>query len=232
MRIHNLQHVPFEGPGYIQSWAAEQDHELTGTRLYKTEELPDPKTIDALVIMGGPMGVKDDQAYPWMKKEKAFIKACIEQKKKVLGICLGAQLIAGVLGADVVPIEVKEIGWFPVEWTQAARSHPMLDFLPDRQMVLHWHGDRFYIPDGATHLATSKGCDNQGFLVDDYVLGLQFHLEMTRKGLAGLIEHSREELTQAKGTFIQDSATMLKADSFSENHQTMRQLLDRFLGNE
>jgi GMP synthase-like glutamine amidotransferase len=231
MRIHYLQHVPFEGSGYFQSWAEEQGHELTGTRLFKAEELPAPETIEGLVIMGGPMGVHDEQKYSWMKKEKLFIKACIEQKKKVLGICLGAQLIADVLGAKVVPMKEKEIGWFPVEWTRDAHSHPMLDFLPDRQVVLHWHGDMFHLPDRAIQLAASKGCENQGFLVDEHVLGPQFHLEMTRDGLAELIKNSNEELANIDGSFVREPAVMNHTSYFTENHQTLHLLLNQFFMN-
>lgn len=150
-------------------------------------------------------------------------------KKEGIGHLPGAQLIADVLGADVVPMPEKEIGWFPLDWIQDARSHPLLDFLPGQQMVLHWHGDMFYRPEDAINLATSKGCENQGFLLDDYVLGLQFHLEMTKEGLSGLIAHSENELAQAGGRFIQDAETMLKDGHFEESQRIMEKILDQFV---
>lgn len=223
-----MQHVPFEDSGYIKTWAEQNDHQLTGTLLFDDQELPSPQKIDALVVLGGPMGVGDEAEYSWLKREKSFIKECISQNKKVLGICLGAQLIANVLRASVAPMAQKEIGWFPLEWTNEAKQHPLFESLPQQQTVLHWHGDRFEIPEGALPLAGSKGCDNQGFLWNDQVLGLQFHLEMTRDGLAALIKNSTYELVRAKGPFIQDADIMLNDGFFEENNRVMHQLLDRF----
>ncbi|GAA5521875.1 type 1 glutamine amidotransferase [Aliifodinibius salicampi] len=227
MEIHYLQHVSFEGPGYIETWAEQQDHKLTGTHLFNAETLPASENIDALIIMGGPMGIDDEQDYPWLKKEKVFIKECISRKKKVLGICLGAQLIADALGAEVVTLLEKEIGWFPVQWTPSARNHPTLNFLPPQQIVLHWHGDMFYRPNGAINLGCSEGCENQGFMLDDYVLGLQFHLEMTKEGLSQLIENSQHK--NGNGRFVQNAEQMLTEGYFEQNHNTMCKLLDRFI---
>ncbi|MDR8394482.1 type 1 glutamine amidotransferase [Aliifodinibius sp. S!AR15-10] len=228
MKIHYLQHVYFEGPAYIQTWAVEQGYELTGTQLFKGEALPGVEEFDALVVMGGPMGVGDEREYPWLGEEKAFIRDCISRQKKVLGICLGAQLIADALGAKVEPMAEKEIGWFPVDWSQSVRKESGFSFLPARQMVLHWHGDRFEFPGNALPLASSEGCDSQGFLIDDHVLGLQFHLEMTKNSLTTLIGNSSRELEEANGRFIQDAEAMLKGNYFAENHQIMKQLLNRF----
>lgn len=229
MRIHYLQHVSFEGPGYIRSWVNKKGYNLNGTHFFESQPLPGLRDFDALVVMGGPMGVGDEQKYPWLRKEKKFIKECISQKKKVLGICLGAQLIANVLGAKVEPMPGKEIGWFPVKWDQNAREHRMFNFLPERQLVLHWHGDEFKIPRHALPLAHSEACENQGFLFNNHVLGLQFHTEMTKEGLAALIENSGDELAKTGGQFIQNADNMLTENTFTDNHQTMEQLLDRFL---
>lgn len=228
MRIHYLQHVPFEGPGHIQSWATRHAHQLTRTQLFNADRLPKPKAFDGLVVMGGPMGVHDLQDYPWLRKEKRFIQECIDQKKKVLGICMGAQLIADVLGANVISMPEKEIGWFPMQWTEAARIHTLLDFLPYCQTVLHWHGDRFEIPEKAIPLARTECCANQGFLYNNRLMGLQFHLEMTHEGLTELIANSKSELAVAEGRFIQQPEMMLNNDYFDDNHQTMSMLLDRF----
>jgi len=228
MHIHYLQHVPYETPGTIARWAEEQNHDITGTHFYRAERLPDGNSIDALVVMGGPMGVHDEDDYPWLVREKEFIGECIRQNKKVLGICLGAQLIADVLGADVEPMDYKEIGWFPITWTPQARNHGLLSFLPEQQQVLHWHGDRFVIPDNALPLAESEACANQGFLIDDHILGLQFHLEMTKQGLADLIANSKQELKTAVGPWVQQPGEMLQEEHFSDTHNTMRNLLGRF----
>ncbi len=230
MNIHFLQHVPFEDPGYIKTWAEHHNHQLSGTLLFDDQELPSPREIEALVVMGGPMGVTDVDEYPWLRREKAFIRECITQRKKVLGICLGAQLIADVLDAKVAPMTQKEIGWFPLEWTDEALQYSLFESFPKQQTVLHWHGDRFEIPKDALPLAASQGCNNQGFLIDDQVLGLQFHLEMTRYGLTALIEHSTDELVRAKGPFIQDADAMLKEGFFKENQRMMEQVLNGFFG--
>ncbi|MEW8197867.1 MAG: type 1 glutamine amidotransferase, partial [Candidatus Thiodiazotropha endolucinida] len=114
MRAHYLQHVPFEDLGSIENWLKRSGYEITRTRLYESEELPGIESVDLLVIMGGPMSVNDDQDFPWLVEEKEFIKKVIESGKPVLGICLGAQLIACSLGAEVFSNSVKEIGWIPI----------------------------------------------------------------------------------------------------------------------
>ena len=114
MRLHFIQHVPFEGIANIQGWAENQGCRISGTHLYRLEKLPGLDELDWLVVMGGPMNIYEDNEYPWLSAEKKFIGAAIEKGKIVLGICLGAQLIADVLGGQVVRNRYKEIGWFPV----------------------------------------------------------------------------------------------------------------------
>lgn len=230
MKIQYFQHVPFEGPAGIRLWADQSGQELAATRLFKDEPLPDIEKTDALVIIGGPMSVHDENQFPWLQREKAFIRECIKREKKVLGICLGAQLIADVLGAKVVPMIQKEIGWFPLRWTEEAINHPIFNGMPRQQTVLHWHGDRFDIPDGARHLATSKACDTQAFLYKDHVLGLQFHLEMAKISLEALIDNSEQELKSAGGPWVQEPEKMIAEGHFRENQIVMNKLLDRFLG--
>ncbi|NGP88699.1 type 1 glutamine amidotransferase [Fodinibius halophilus] len=229
MHIHYLQHVDFEGPGYIRTWAEQNGHSLIGTHLYKEESLPQPDNINALVVMGGPMGVYYEQQHSWLNDEKEFIASCINKQKKVLGICLGAQLIADLLGAEVSAMDHNEIGWFPLKWSDEARNHPTFSFLPGQQQVLHWHGDMFEIPNQAVPMGSSKACTRQGFFIPNHILGLQFHLEMTREGLANLIEHSDGELQE--GPFIQQPNEMLNSDLFTKNHETMGNILDNFLLN-
>lgn len=113
MKIHYLQHVPFELPEHISVWAKEKGHEITGTLLYENYYLPELSEFDLLVILGGPMGVDDEDKHPWLVLEKHFIKEAIQHRKLVIGICLGAQLIAEILGGKVYKNHYKEIGWFP-----------------------------------------------------------------------------------------------------------------------
>ena len=112
MNIHCIQHVPFENPGSIGDWIKHKGYRLSTTRLYGGESLPDIDPIDWVIIMGGPMGIYDEDKYPWLKEEKVFIKNALDKGKVVIGICLGAQLIAGVLGAKIYKNRYREIGYF------------------------------------------------------------------------------------------------------------------------
>lgn len=193
MRIHWLQHVPFEGLGCIGPWLEDHGHDVSCTRLQDGGEVPGTNVVDGLIVMGGPMGVHDEAIHPWLAAEKAFIKEIIGQNKPVLGICLGAQLIAGVLGAPVTRNRYREIGFFPVTGDG--------DRLPLAFTAFHWHGDTFGIPPGAVHLAASAACGNQAFLCKDNVLALQFHLETTEESLMSLYENAKNEISA--GPFMQ-----------------------------
>lgn len=204
MNLHILQHVAFEDPGYIVQWLNDNGHTATYTRFYESGHcLPEADSVDALLIMGGSMGVYDEHLYPWLLPEKALIEDCIRAGKKVLGICLGAQLIACCLGAFVCRAPQKEIGWFPVRATPECGKIPELQRLFEQgPMVFHWHGDKFDIPYGAYDLLASEGNAYQAFLYGDHVLGLQFHAEITAAGLNAMLEYGRTELQPAP--FIQD----------------------------
>lgn len=228
MNIQWLQHVPFEGLGAIEMWAARCGHSLSCTRLFAGDSFADQDTFDMLVIMGGPMGIYDHQEYPWLVAEKAFIRETIEAKKPVLGICLGAQLLADVLGGPVSANVHKEIGWFPVRRTGSV-PQALKGVLPDEQMVFHWHGDTFAIPPGAVHLFTSEGCRNQAFLHTDRVLGLQFHLETTPASAGPLIENCRHEL--AAGAWIQKEEEIVAGlERYAGINRTMDAILDYLAG--
>jgi GMP synthase-like glutamine amidotransferase len=202
MRFHCLFHVSFETPGLLTDYIRERGHSLRTTALFLGEPLPSTAQFDALVIMGGPMSVHDEDAYPWLREEKELIAAAIREKKKVLGICLGAQLIALVSGARVYPNPQKEIGFWPLRWTEAVAGERPADSL-----VFHWHGETFDLPAGAVLLASSEACVNQAFALGDHVLGLQFHPEVTPEIIRAMIDHEGEELVDAP--YIQPAADML-----------------------
>jgi GMP synthase (glutamine-hydrolysing) len=207
MNIHFLQHVPFEGLASIRGWIERGGHTVGCTRLYAGDGLPRPDALDLLIVMGGPMGVHDVGDHPWLAAEKAFLRAAIDAGKRVLGICLGAQLIADVLGARVYPNRQKEIGWFPVTRADGAEDTPFGRLLPATFMAFHWHGDTFDLPPGAVHLGHSAACRNQAFAVGERILGLQFHLETTPESARELIEHGGDELVD--GPTIQSADEML-----------------------
>ena len=188
----------FEGPGIIETWCQTHQHTLTRTRFFAGEVPPAGEDIDLLIILGGPMGVYEEKAYPWLRDEKKLIDRCGSWNKKMLGICLGAQLIANVRGARVYPNTYKEIGWFPVRFTTEARRSVIFKDFPDDMTSFHWHGDTFDLPDGALHCAFSEACTNQAFLLDDRIIGLQFHLETTERLILDLIGYGKSELRSSR----------------------------------
>jgi len=206
MRIHWLQHVSFEGLGRIAGWAAENGCLVTGSRMFAGDVLPPVGNFDMLVIMGGPMSVNDEVAHSWLVGEKRFISQAIQAGKMVLGICLGAQMIASVAGARIRPADHKEIGWFSVEKTRSARHAAVGCVLADKSEVFHWHGETFDLPHGAAHLARSRACENQAFAIGARIVGLQYHLETTPESVDALIQNCRHELVKAP--YVQTATDM------------------------
>ena len=203
MKWSYFQHVPFEDPAYIGEWAKIRGISLRKIALYENEPLPSPDSCDALIVMGGSMGATDEQVYPWLKKEKQFIEKALETDMIIIGICLGAQIIASVLGARVFKNAHKEIGWFSVQKAPHTDHMPIGEILPESFMAFHWHGDTFDIPSGTVHLAESTACRNQGFVYQNPIFALQFHLESTRSSIEALIENCGSELIAAP--FIQSA---------------------------
>jgi GMP synthase-like glutamine amidotransferase len=227
MRIHCLQHVPFEGPAGIADWAAARGHQLATTGLYTGAQLPNQDDLDWLVVMGGPMGVHDDPDFNWLTSEKAFLAEAIEMGKTVVGVCLGAQLIAHVLGARIYPNHEKEIGWLPIELTPTGVGSGLFDGLPERFDVFHWHGDTFELPHGAIHLARSEACTHQAFNYQDRVLGLQCHLESTPESVRQITSHGAVELVP--GNYVQSAERILaaKPDDYALINRALWGILDR-----
>lgn len=226
MNIHCFQHVPFEGPGSIGDWVLSGAHQLGTTRFYHNEPLPEIENIDLLVVMGGPMNIYEETKYSWLTEEKRFIERAIAAHKRVLGICLGAQLVADVLGAKVYANTDKEIGWFPVELTEYAQLSNLFTTFPPRLDVFHWHGDTFDIPEGAVHVVHSAGCAHQAFVYEEHVIGLQFHLETTPASARQIITHCADDIVD--GRYIQAPQVMLgDLHRFDVINQTMCGLLDR-----
>jgi len=220
MKIHYLQHVDFEGLSSIEVMLKEKGHHLSHTCLYKNETLPSISDIDWLIVMGGPMGIYDDDKYPWLEVEKQFIDEAIKADKIVLGICLGAQLIADVLGAKVYKNSQKEIGWFDINCLPEVNTTILADAIPETVEVFHWHGDTFEIPERATPLFKSNACNNQGFIYANRVVGFQFHLETTQSSAAALIENCRDELDGSQ--YVQTEKQML---AFPEKFERINQVM-------
>jgi len=238
MRFHCLQHVPFETPGLLTQWIGRRGYALETSFLFEEgvsqgegdssrtagassraagalrdeHRLPGVHDFDVLIIMGGPMSVHDEAEFPWLGAEKDLIAAAIRDGKKVLGICLGAQLIAEVMGGRIYPNPEKEIGFWPVVWTDEARG-VFSGVGPGGERGLgaggeffHWHGETFDLPPGAVLLASSAGCVNQAFLLGENVLGVQFHPEVTPGIIEAMIRYEGHELVE--GRYIQDAGEM------------------------
>jgi GMP synthase-like glutamine amidotransferase len=212
LRIQIFQHAAFEGLGSMEPWLNGRGHVLSTVRWFEggaAQAAASGPEADWIIVMGGPMGVHDEAALPWLRDEKRALEAALKRGTAALGICLGAQLLAHVLGAEVAPNREKEIGWFPVGLSPEARGTWLGRIFPPRFTPFHWHGDTFGIPRGAVALGASEACANQGFLYDENVLGLQFHPEMTPEGLEGLVVHCGGELAAAgtaRGRFVHDEA--------------------------
>lgn len=225
MKVHWFQHVEFEGLGLIETWLKARGHELSATRWWAGEVAgQEAEAADWLIVMGGPMNIYQHRDYPWLVAEKAAIAAAVTRGVRVLGVCLGAQLIADVLGGKVMQNAEREIGWWPVRAVPEGAGSRYA--FPAESNVLHWHGDTFTLPPGATRLAESAGCAQQAFAVGERVLGLQFHLEMSGAAIAAIAGACADEIA-AGGRWVQ-TAEKIKAGVF-EHAPDANKLLSRLL---
>ena len=200
-------------------------HSINYTRFYENHKIPNIVDFDLLIILGGPMSVNEEEKYTWLKTEKIAIKEAIEKNKIVIGICLGSQLIANVLGEEVYKNSEKEIGWFDINLIEQKESENTLNLKEKRLKVFHWHGETYKLPENSNHLAYSECCENQAFLYNKRILGLQFHLEVTQKSIVTMIENGRNELN--KGKYIQlENEILEQAEYIESNNKLMFQILD------
>lgn len=226
MRIHYLQHVPFENPGIILTWAKEKKYTVTCTKMYEPHTFLSLEDFDWLIVMGGPMNIYEEDEYPWLKEEKKFIEKAIEAEKIVIGICLGAQLIADIIGGYVDQNPKKEIGWFPITWTKYAMENQLFSFFPPSPIVFEWHGDTFLnLPSEAVPLAYNKVCKNQAYVYKNHVFGFQFHLENTKEIIKNLLIFCEEDMT--KEAYVQSKEEIVeKSDYMRQNQVWMCQFLN------
>lgn len=183
MRALVFQHVDVEHPGALAELAAARGDELEIFLLEGGPTLPDPLAYDALIVLGGPMNVDEEERYPWLVAEKAAIAHAVRAGLPYLGICLGGQLLARALGASVTRSPEPEIGFDTVRLEPPALADPLFGGLSPELRVFQWHGDMFAIPDGAVRLATGSRCPNQAFRYGTSAYGLQFHIELTAEQL-------------------------------------------------
>lgn len=178
MRVLAFRHVPFEGLGHIAPVLESRGFAVDTVDLYRADAvLPDPAAARGLIFMGGPMSAND--SLPFLEREIAILRAALDRRQPVLGICLGSQLLARAAGARVYRNPCKEIGWFDIRLTPAGAADPVLGGLGARRTVFHWHGETFDLPAGSEWLASSDACRHQAFRIGANAYGLQFHLEVT-----------------------------------------------------
>ncbi len=226
MRAHCFQHLPFEGLGSMEEYFRQKNIPLTSTQFHLGQSLPSIDSFDWLIIMGGAMSANDDAEFPWLTEEKRYIKKAIDAGKVVIGVCLGAQLIAASLGAKVYRNKQKEIGWFDLTPTKYAQKTILADCFSQKLEVFHWHGDTFDLPKDAVLLASSEVTKNQGFIIGTKVVGFQFHLETTYNSAKDLIDNFSDELNGGK--YIQNASKMLSDLSrFEKINNIMAKILDR-----
>ena len=178
MRVFAFRHVPFEDLGLIRASLEERGISIEYADLFRPgAPVPDTTQAAGLIFMGGPMSANDD--LPWLRQELQLISRAVERRQPVLGVCLGAQLIAKALGSRVYRNAVKEIGWFDIHLTEAGARDALFAGIGPVETVFHWHGETFDLPPGAQWLAYSEACRNQAFRAGANTYGLQFHLEVT-----------------------------------------------------
>ncbi len=206
-RLIVLQHLEIEGPGLFKQFAEERDLKIEIIRLDKKDNLPKTKEGDLILIMGGPMGVKDigSDKYSWIKLERDFIRRELENKTPLIGVCLGAQLIASAAGGDVEilkygypPKELPEIGWSPIFIDKSNSDFKTI--FEDPFYVLHWHGDRILLPNKAVLIASSARCKEQFFKIGNFAYGLQFHIETTGMMINKWIKEDKEFILKGLGS--------------------------------
>ena len=224
MKIHIIQHLEHENAGSILQWAHKRNHQLSYTYLFQQQfEFPTVDNLNMLIILGGTMGAYEEEKFPWLSTEKDFIRQAIEANKIILGICLGSQILAEVLGSKVYPHDKKEIGFFPIYKTEAAMQEDVIACMPANWTVFHWHGDTFDLPHGAVHLFFSDACSQQGFKKGK-CFGFQFHGEVNGELLHSMINHERNELI--KGDYAQTETEILGYTVMNENIEYFNNFLD------
>jgi GMP synthase (glutamine-hydrolysing) len=226
MKVHCIIHTDFETPGYYETWARKNGLEYATTRIAKNETLPAVDDFDILLCMGGPQSPLQIEQYPYLADEIALIKQAIAKDKKVLGVCLGAQLIAESYGVKTEKSPHKEIGVFPLSLTDDGKADPFIKHFPEQFQSGHWHYDMPGIPPQAKILAQSSGCPRQIVCFSPKVYGFQCHLELDQHRMQWLIQHCPGDLSPAP--YVQEPETILAQD-YGAINQHLELFLQKFI---
>ncbi len=229
MKLHIVMHESFEAPAAIETWAQRKGHAISYTKPYESDEFPAECDFDFLIIMGGPQSpatTTEECPHFHAREEIAFISKAIEQKKILLGICLGAQMIGQTLGAQFEHSPNKEIGVFPLMLTDEGKKDPIIGTFPSTFNVGHWHSDMPGLTAESKVLAFSAGCPRQIVRYTDKIYGFQCHFEFTPEAMEGMIRNSTRELEQLKGRQYIETAEQLRAHDFTDINGLLFRFLD------
>ncbi|GAB3790739.1 type 1 glutamine amidotransferase [Virgibacillus kimchii] len=230
MRIHALINYSIADLGMIDDWAKENNYTITTTKVYESSNFPNLHEFDLLIVLGGVAGSYEEEKYPWLKNEKNFIKEAINRNKAILGICLGAQLIAEVLGGKVYPHTYNEIGWWPIRFYKEVEDVPLFSGLKRELYFFQYHGDVFELPEdvkGIVPLAENDATKNQAYVYKDRVVGLQFHPEFNEEKLEEIVSIFENEIRP--GPYTQMPKDFLgQIECVEEARKFLYSLLDNF----
>ncbi len=230
MNTYIFQHVEFEGPGYLQKILKDRGHDVHVVKLFAGDPIPHEDEIDFAIMLGGPMSVLDEADYPFFVREKELCRDMVQLGKPLLGICLGAQMIASAFRAAVIKAPEKEIGWFPIQWNNSCKA---FEIGAETLNVFHWHGETFKIPKEATWLAASEGCKNQAFKLGS-AIALQFHLEMTEESVESLLKNCGNEIKEglaAQRKYVQSEKDIrdFSTQCIKKSQEFLKKLIDEML---
>jgi GMP synthase-like glutamine amidotransferase len=224
-----LQHIWCETPGVFLDVLRERGRPVETVRLYEGEQLPeDLSRFSGLLVMGGPMSVNDEADYPWLKAEDRILKEALALDVPTLGVCLGSQLIAKAAGGTVRRGPLKEIGWYPVRLTAAARHDRLFRESPETIEVFQWHGEYFDTPTGAVNLAGSDLYQCQAFSIGRNIYGLLFHLEVTAQMVREWVETFKAELDGVRGYIKPDAILGRLPQRIDSLNRAARTVFGRF----
>ena len=226
MKIHVLHHVHLAIKHGLTNYLEASSHDVTHTYLFEKHSFPAILDVDWLIIMGGPMSANDEEKHPWLTAEKEFIKLVIDAGKTVFGICLGAQLIANALGAKVTKNLDAEFGWYSITPSIAVEQTFLADVFNQEMTLFHSHGETFDIPTGATRIAASKACKNQGFIYNNRVVAIQFHPEITPK-LAELFKANLDATWKTSPFCRQSVDKSIEQQLFRQSALVIEQILGK-----
>lgn len=227
MKILIIEHAPHENPGIILDWIEENKFSLKTVKTFAGEKLPEQHNYDFLIIMGGPQSPRETDIYPYISDEINFTKHAIESGKHILGICLGAQIISESLGNKTQKSEYREYGFYNLEFTQEALSSKAFKDFPKIINCMHWHNDMPGLNNEVKLLGSSDGCSTQGFIYKENVIGLQFHMEVRRKDVEGLIMFDKETLSE-KDKYIM-KPELIRNNDYELMNYYMKKFLDNFI---